>query len=129
MSSLSVIGPLWATCPFPPSTGHSSASRCPSGICNTDLELSRGYMGFRGTLVTGRPREPSPDPRTQPDRSRQAVFVEPPSAAALGVLERCPISPGASISSMMLGSRCGSFAPALVRLPDVNVESLICDDQ
>jgi threonine dehydrogenase-like Zn-dependent dehydrogenase len=128
-----------------------------SGICNTDLEIARGYAGFRGTIghefvgivedpgdgtiargqrvvgeinagcgacarcATGDPRHcatrtvlgivgrdgahadllrlPARNlvavPEGVPDE--HAVFVEP-LAAAYGVLERCPIEPGASVA-------------------------------
>jgi len=128
-----------------------------SGICNTDLEIARGYAGFRGTighefvgvvedsgggaLVRGQrvvgeinagcgacARCASGDPRHCATRTvlgivgrdgahadllrlparnlvavpdgvpdEHAVFVEP-LAAACGVLERCPIEPGASVA-------------------------------
>ena len=128
-----------------------------SGICNTDLEIARGYAGFRGTIghefvgdvedpgggaiargrrVVGEinagcgacPRCASGDPRHCATRTvlgivgrdgahadllrlpahnlvavpdavpdEHAVFVEP-LAAAYGVLERCPIEPGARVA-------------------------------
>lgn len=128
-----------------------------SGICNTDLEIARGYAGFRGTIgheFVGVVEDPgggaiargqrvvgeinagcgacarcaSGDPRhcatrtvlgivgrdgahadllrlparnliVVPDNvpDEHAVFVEP-LAAACGVLERCPIEPGASVA-------------------------------
>jgi threonine dehydrogenase-like Zn-dependent dehydrogenase len=128
-----------------------------SGICNTDLELARGYMGFRGTIgheFVGVVEDPggggiakgrrvvgeinagcgscarcaAGDPRHCPTRTvlgivgrdgahadllrlparnlvevpegvsdEHAVFVEP-LAAACGVLERCPIEPGARVA-------------------------------
>ncbi len=128
-----------------------------SGICNTDLELARGYAGFRGTighefvgvvedpgggpLARGRrvvgeinagcgtcARCAGGDPRHCATRTvlgivgrdgahadllrlpaanlvavpdgvpdEHAVFAEP-LAAACGVLERCPIEPGASVA-------------------------------
>ena len=128
-----------------------------SGICNTDLELARGYAGFRGTIghewvgvvedpgggplargqrVVGEinagcgscARCAAGDPRHCPTRTvlgivgrdgahadlvrlparnlvavpdaipdAHAVFVEP-LAAACGVLERCPLEPGARLA-------------------------------
>jgi threonine dehydrogenase-like Zn-dependent dehydrogenase len=128
-----------------------------SGICNTDLEIARGYAGFRGTIghefvgvvedAGGGPlargqrvvgeinagcgacaRCAAGDPRHCPSRTvlgivgrdgahadllrlparnllpvpdavpdEQAVFAEP-LAAACGVLERCPIPPGARVA-------------------------------
>lgn len=145
-----------------------------SGICNTDLELARGYAGFRGTIgheFVGVVEEPGGgpiprgrrvvgeinagcgacarcargDPRHCPTRTvlgivgrdgahaellrlparnlievpdgvrdDHAVFVEP-LAAALGVLERCPIEPGqrvAIIGDGKLGLLCAmALAP------------------
>jgi threonine dehydrogenase-like Zn-dependent dehydrogenase len=124
-----------------------------SGICNTDLELARGYMGFRGTLghefvgvveygpmtgarvvgeinagcgacerctrgdsrhcatrtvlgILGRDgahadylslpaRNLVRVPDSVPDIA--AVFIEP-LAAACGVLERCPMTPGTRVA-------------------------------
>jgi len=141
-----------------PPTGVEAVVRVTlSGICNTDLELARGYMGFAGTLghefvgviedpgtgalprgtrVVGEinagcgscPRCATGDPRhcatrtvlgivgrdgahadylALPARNLiavpegvtdiEAVFVEP-LAAACGVLERCPIAPGARVA-------------------------------
>lgn len=136
--------------PIPAADGEALVRVTLSGICNTDLELARGYMGFRGTLghelvgvveqgggeipngarvvceinagcgscalcLTGDPRHcptrtvmgivgrdgAHADYIRMPARNlipvpagisdRQAVFVEP-LAAALGILERCPIS-------------------------------------
>lgn len=128
-----------------------------SGICNTDLEIARGYAGFRGTIgheFVGVVEDPgggaiargrrvvgeinagcgacarcaSGDPRHCAGRTvlgivgrdgahadllrlpagnllevpdgvpdEHAVFVEP-LAAACGVLERCPVEPGASVA-------------------------------
>jgi threonine dehydrogenase-like Zn-dependent dehydrogenase len=128
-----------------------------SGICNTDLEIARGYAGFRGTIghefvgiveepgggpiprgrrvvgeinagcgacarcATGDPRHcatrtvlgivgrdgahadllrlPARNLVGVPDGvpDEHAVFVEP-LAAACGVLERCPIEPGAAVA-------------------------------
>jgi alcohol dehydrogenase len=128
-----------------------------SGICNTDLEIARGYAGFRGTIghefvgtvedAGGGPIAPGErvvgeinagcgacarcergDPRHCAKRTvlgivgrdgahaellrlparnllrvpdavldEQAVFCEP-LAAACGVLERCPIDPGARVA-------------------------------
>lgn len=145
-----------------------------SGICNTDLELARGYAGFRGTLghefvgivedpgggplargqrvvgeinagcgscalcasgdarhcpartvlgIVGRDgahadrlRLPARNliavPASVPDRC--AVFVEP-LAAACGVLERCPVGPGAQVAILgdgKLGLLCAlALAP------------------
>ena len=36
--------------PAPVASGEAIVRVTMSGICNTDLELARGYMGFRGTL-------------------------------------------------------------------------------
>ncbi|MCO6509617.1 MAG: alcohol dehydrogenase catalytic domain-containing protein [Aridibacter famidurans] len=36
--------------PFHPSDGEAKVRVLHSGICNTDLEIVRGYAGFRGTL-------------------------------------------------------------------------------
>jgi len=136
--------------PIPVADGEALVRVTLSGICNTDLELARGYMGFRGTLghelvgvveqgggaipngtrvvceinagcgscalcltgdsrhcptrtvmgIVGRDgahadyvRIPARNLIAVPDQisDRQAVFVEP-LAAALGILERCPIS-------------------------------------
>src|SRR6185503_17397598 len=33
-----------------PARGHVRVRTSLAGICNTDLELARGYMGFRGVL-------------------------------------------------------------------------------
>jgi threonine dehydrogenase-like Zn-dependent dehydrogenase len=128
-----------------------------SGICNTDLEIARGYAGFRGTIghefvgvvedpgggaigggqrvvgeinagcgscarcAAGDPRHcagrtvlgivgrdgahadllrlPARNLIAVPDGipDEHAVFVEP-LAAACGVLERCPIEPGAKVA-------------------------------
>jgi threonine dehydrogenase-like Zn-dependent dehydrogenase len=127
-----------------------------SGICNTDLEIARGYAGFQGTLghefvgivedgsgalvrgqrvvgeinagcgtcalcrggdsrhcpartvlgIVGRDgahadllRLPARNLLAVPDAvpDERAVFVEP-LAAACGVLERCPIEPGARVA-------------------------------
>jgi threonine dehydrogenase-like Zn-dependent dehydrogenase len=148
-----------------------------SGLCNTDLELARGYAGFRGTIghefvgvvedpgggpiargrrVVGEinagcgtcPRCAIGDPRHCPTRTvlgivgrdgahaellrlparnllevpdgvrdEHAVFVEP-LAAALGVLERCPIEPGqrvAIIGDGKLGLLCAMALAPLVQ--------------
>ena len=136
--------------PVPVADGEALVRVTLSGICNTDLELAKGYMGFRGTLghelvgvveqgggaiangtrvvceinagcgscalcLTGDSRHcptrtvmgivdrdgahadyvrmPARNLIAVPDQisDRQAVFVEP-LAAALGILERCPIS-------------------------------------
>ncbi len=136
--------------PVPVADGEALVRVTLSGICNTDLELAKGYMGFRGTLghelvgvveqgggaiangtrvvceinagcgscalcltgdsrhcptrtvmgIVGRDgahadylRIPARNLIAVPDQisDRQAVFVEP-LAAALGILERCPIS-------------------------------------
>jgi threonine dehydrogenase-like Zn-dependent dehydrogenase len=141
---------------IPEAAGEALVRVTMSGICNTDLELARGYMGFRGTIghefvgvieesggtfvrgtrVVGEinagcgtcPLCASGDPRHCPTRTvlgivgrdgahadllrlparnllavpdtvldEQAVFVEP-LAAALGVIERCPIDPGARVA-------------------------------
>ena len=151
-----------------------------SGICNTDLEIARGYAGFRGTIghefvgvvedpgggplargrrvvgeinagcgscarcaggdprhcatrtvlgIVGRDgahadllrlpaRNLLPVPDGVPDE--HAVFVEP-LAAACGVLERCPLEPGAAIAIIgdgKLGLLCAMalspHAPLLV---------------
>ena len=134
--------------PVPSADGEALVRVTLSGICNTDLELARGYMGFRGTLghelvgvvergsdlpkgtrvvceinagcgtcalcltgdsrhcptrtvmgIVGRDgahadylRMPARNLIAVPDHisDRQAVFVEP-LAAALGIVERCPI--------------------------------------
>jgi threonine dehydrogenase-like Zn-dependent dehydrogenase len=141
----------------PEARGEALVRVVMSGICNTDLELARGYAGFRGTIghefvgvvddpgggtlaagtrVVGEinagcgdcPLCASGDPRHCPGRSvlgivgrdgahadllrlparnllavpdtvsdEQAVFVEP-LAAACGVIERCPIDPGARVA-------------------------------
>ena len=151
-----------------------------SGICNTDLEIARGYAGFRGTIghefvgvvedpgggplargrrvvgeinagcgscarcaggdprhcatrtvlgIVGRDgahadllrlpaRNLLPVPDGVPDE--HAVFVEP-LAAACGVLERCPLEPGAAVAIIgdgKLGLLCAMalspHAPLLV---------------
>jgi len=151
-----------------------------SGICNTDLEIARGYAGFRGTIghefvgvvedpgggaiargqrvvgeinagcgtcarcATGDPRHcatrtvlgivgrdgahadllrlPARNLLVVPDNvpDEHAVFVEP-LAAACGVLERCPIEPGANVAIIgdgKLGLLCAMalapLAPLLV---------------
>jgi threonine dehydrogenase-like Zn-dependent dehydrogenase len=151
-----------------------------SGICNTDLEIARGYAGFRGTIghefvgvvedggggalvagtrVVGEINAgcgscalcDSGDSRHCPTRTvlgivgrdgahadllrlparnllavpatisdAQAVFVEP-LAAALGVLERCPLDAGVRIAIVgdgKLGVLCAmalaGFQPLLV---------------
>jgi len=151
-----------------------------SGICNTDLEIARGYAGFRGTIghefvgvvedpgggalargqrvvgeinagcgacarcASGDPRHcatrtvlgivgrdgahadllrlPARNLLAVPDGGpdEHAVFVEP-LAAACGVLERCPIEPGASVAIIgdgKLGLLCamalGPLGPLLV---------------
>lgn len=134
--------------PIPAADGEVLIRVTLSGICNTDLELAKGYMGFRGTIgheLVGVVEEGSElpkgtrvvceinagcgicslcragDERHCPTRTvmgivgrdgahadyvrmparnlipvpegisdRQAVFVEP-LAAALGIVERCPI--------------------------------------
>lgn len=142
----------------PPEPGGEAIVRVVmSGICNTDLELARGYAGFRGTIghefvgivedpgtgplargqrvvgeinagcgrcrrcATGDPRHcatrtvlgivgrdgahadllrlPAQNLLAVPDavRDEHAVFVEP-LAAAVGVLDRCPVDPGAAIA-------------------------------
>jgi threonine dehydrogenase-like Zn-dependent dehydrogenase len=142
----------------PPEPGGEALVRVVlSGICNTDLEIARGYAGFRGTIghefvgivedpgggaiargqrvvgeinagcgacarcATGDPRHCATrtvlgivgrdgahaDLLRLPARNlvavpggipdEHAVFVEP-LAAACGVLERCPIQPGASVA-------------------------------
>ena len=139
----------------PAARGEALVRVTMSGICNTDLELARGYAGFRGTIGhefvgvvedagggplargervvgeinagcgacallrdaatrgTARPvpcsassaatartptslRLPARNLVRVPDgvRDEHAVFVEP-LAAACGVLERCPLWPGA----------------------------------
>jgi threonine dehydrogenase-like Zn-dependent dehydrogenase len=151
-----------------------------SGVCNTDLELARGYAGFRGTIghefvgvvedagggalapgtrVVGEinagcgtcARCAAGDPRHCPTRTVlgivgrdgahadllrlparnllavpdavsdvAAVFVEP-LAAALGIVQRCPIEPGARVAIIgdgKLGLLCAMalapHAPLLV---------------
>lgn len=143
-----------------------------SGICNTDLEIARGYAGFQGTLghefvgivedgggalargqrVVGEINAgcgtcalcAAGDPRHCPARTvlgivgrdgahadllrlparnllavpemvpdERAVFVEP-LAAACGVLERCPIEPGARIAILGDGKLGLLCAMALV---------------
>ncbi|HSK01174.1 MAG TPA: alcohol dehydrogenase catalytic domain-containing protein [Kofleriaceae bacterium] len=143
--------------PAPEPRGEALVRVVLSGICNTDLEIARGYAGFRGTIghefvgvvedpgggplargqrVVGEinagcgtcPRCVTRDPRHCPARTvlgivgrdgahadllrlpaanlvavpdgvpdEHAVFVEP-LAAAYGVLERCPVDPGARIA-------------------------------
>lgn len=143
--------------PGPEADGEALVRVVLSGICNTDLELARGYAGFRGTIghefvgvvedpgggqiprgrrVVGEinagcgacPRCLRGDPRHCPTRTvlgivgrdgahadllrlparnllavpdhvpdEHAVFVEP-LAAACGVLEACPIDPGARLA-------------------------------
>ncbi|MGE5183356.1 MAG: MDR/zinc-dependent alcohol dehydrogenase-like family protein [Acidobacteriota bacterium] len=145
-----------------------------SGICNTDLEIARGYAGFRGTIghefvgivedpgggaiergarvvgeinagcgtcdgcragdsrhcqartvlgIVGRDgahaerlRLPARNLVRVPDgiADTQAVFVEP-LAAACGVLERCPLAPGARacvIGDGKLGLLCAMVLAA-----------------
>jgi threonine dehydrogenase-like Zn-dependent dehydrogenase len=146
-----------------------------SGICNTDLEIARGYAGFRGTIghefvgvvedpgdgriargqrvvgeinagcgacarcATGDPRHcgartvlgiigrdgahadllrlPARNLLAVPDgvSDEHAVFVEP-LAAACGVLERCPIEPGASLAIVGDGKLGLLCAMALAQL-------------
>ncbi|MBL9103595.1 MAG: alcohol dehydrogenase catalytic domain-containing protein [Myxococcales bacterium] len=166
--------------PTPEPAGEALVRVTLSGVCNTDLELARGYAGFRGTighefvgvvedpgggpLARGRrvvgeinagcgacPRCRSGDPRHCPARTvlgivgrdgahadhlrlpagnlvavpdhvpdEHAVFVEP-LAAACGVLERCPLAPGARVAVLgdgKLGLLCAMAladrAPLLV---------------
>jgi threonine dehydrogenase-like Zn-dependent dehydrogenase len=50
-----------------------------AGICNTDLEIARGYMGFRGVLgheVLGRVRAVAPGAALTEQLSRQRVALE-----------------------------------------------------
>ena len=160
--------------PEPEPAGEALVRVRLSGICNTDLELARGYAGFRGTIghefvgvveepgggriargrrVVGEinagcgtcPRCAAGDPRHCPTRTvlgivgrdgahaellrlparnlievpdgvrdEHAVFVEP-LAAALGVLERCPVERGervAIIGDGKLGLLCAmALAP------------------
>jgi threonine dehydrogenase-like Zn-dependent dehydrogenase len=141
----------------PEPRGEAVVAVALSGICNTDLEIARGYAGFRGTIghefvgviedpgggalargqrVVGEinagcgacARCAGGDPRHCAGRTvlgivgrdgahadlvrlpaanllavpagvpdEHAVFVEP-LAAACGVLERCPIEPGAKLA-------------------------------
>jgi threonine dehydrogenase-like Zn-dependent dehydrogenase len=143
--------------PAPEPAGEALVRVVLSGICNTDLEIARGYAGFRGTIghefvgvvedpgggslergrrvvgeinagcgacarcAGGDPRHcatrtvlgiigrdgahadllrlPARNLVAVPDEvpDEHAVFVEP-LAAACGVLERCPIEPGASVA-------------------------------
>jgi threonine dehydrogenase-like Zn-dependent dehydrogenase len=143
--------------PAPEPRGEALVRVVLSGICNTDLEIARGYAGFRGTIghefvgvvedpgggalargqrvvgeinagcgtcarcAAGDPRHcatrtvlgivgrdgahadllrlPARNLIAVPDSvpDEHAVFVEP-LAAACGVLERCPIEPGASVA-------------------------------
>ncbi len=154
--------------PRPDPGGEALVRVTMSGICNTDLELARGYMGFSGTLgheLVGVIEEPGGGPLARGERvvgeinagcgacakcaagdarhcgnrtvlgifgrdgahadflclparnllrvpdavsDLEAVFVEP-LAAALGVLERCPIERGqrvAVIGDGKLGILC-----------------------
>ena len=52
MRALRVVGGTAALCdvPSPVAAGEAVVRVTMSGICNTDLELARGYMGFAGTL-------------------------------------------------------------------------------
>ena len=146
-----------------------------SGICSTDLEIARGYAGFRGTIgheFVGVVEDPGGgglaagqrvvgeinagcgacalcregDPRHCPDRTvlgivgrdgahadllrlparnllpvpaaipdEHAVFVEP-LAAACGVLERCPLEPGARVAILGDGKLGLLCAMALAEL-------------
>ena len=160
----------------PPEAGGEAIVRVVlSGICNTDLEIARGYAGFRGTIghefvgiveepggggiargqrvvgeinagcgscarcATGDPRHcatrtvlgivdrdgahadllrlPARNLVAVPDGvpDEHAVFVEP-LAAACGVLERCPIEPGASVAIIGDGKLGLLCAMALAQL-------------
>jgi len=161
-----------------------------SGICNTDLEIARGYAGFRGTIghefvgvvddagggalgpgtrVVGEinagcgtcARCRAGDPRHCPTRTVlgivgrdgahadvvrlpprnlirvpdavpdvDAVFVEP-LAAACGVVERCPLAPGAVVAVIgdgKLGLLCAMVlaaegaAPVLIGKHDAKLD-------
>ena len=39
-----------AEVPVPPAEGEALVRVILSGICNTDLEIARGYAGFEGTI-------------------------------------------------------------------------------
>lgn len=166
--------------PAPEPRGEAIVRVVLSGICNTDLEIARGYAGFRGTLghelvgvvedagggtlakgtrvvgeinagcgtcalcetgdsrhcptrtvlgIVGRDgthadlvRLPARNLLGVPDnvRDEAAVFAEP-LAAALGVIERCPIEAGARVAIIgdgKLGLLCAMglarFHPLLV---------------
>jgi len=158
--------------PIPDADGEVLVRVTLSGICNTDLELARGYMGFRGTLghelvgvtadgtrvvceinagcgtcalcqtgdsrhcptrtvmgIVGRDgahadylRMPARNLIAVPDHitDRQAVFVEP-LAAALGVIERCPIQPNDRVAIIGDGKLGLLIAMALADLRPVLV--------
>lgn len=165
--------------PAPAANGEALVRVSLSGICNTDLELAKGYMGFRGTLghefvgvveegggalapgtrvvgeinagcgscakcttgdsrhcatrtvlgIVGRDgahadylrlpaRNLVPVPAAVSDVA--AVFVEP-LAAALGVLERCPIEPGQRVCvigdgklGLLVAMALAPYAPLLI---------------
>lgn len=184
--------------PVPAAGGEALVRVTLSGICNTDLELARGYMGFRGTLghelvgvvehgggtlangtrvvceinagcgacarcAAGDPRHcptrtvmgivgrdgahadylrmPAANLIAVPDHvtDRQAVFVEP-LAAALGVLERCPVEHGARIAivgdgklGLLIAMALADHQPLLVgkhrsKLALAPVEGVLVDD-
>jgi len=181
--------------PAPAGDGEALVRVVLSGICTTDLELAKGYLGFRGTLghefvgvveegdlagtrVVGEInagcgscgrcaagdsrhcatrtvlgivdrdgahadylRLPAcnliPVPATVSDVA--AVFVEP-LAAALAVLERCPIAPGQRVCvigdgklGLLIAMVLRDHAPVLVgkhphKLALAGVESTLLDD-
>ncbi len=184
--------------PVPQPDGEALVRVTLSGICNTDLELARGYMGFRGTLghemvgvieagggaiangtrvvceinagcgicplcatgdsrhcptrtvmgIVGRDgahadylRIPTRNLIAVPDQisDRQAVFVEP-LAAALGILERCPISPGQRVAilgdgklGLLIAMALADLQPLLVgkhrdKLALAPVEGVLADE-
>ncbi|HEU0036148.1 MAG TPA: alcohol dehydrogenase catalytic domain-containing protein [Kofleriaceae bacterium] len=165
--------------PAPEAAGEATVRVVMSGLCNTDLEIARGYAGFRGTIgheFVGVIEDPSGgtlprgtrvvgeinagcgtcercaagDPRHCSTRTvlgivgrdgahadhlrlparnllrvpdavsdAHAVFVEP-LAAACGVLERCPIAPGARVAVIgdgKLGLLCAFVLAAAGHAP------------
>ena len=64
-----------------------------SGICNTDLEITRGYAGFQGTIgheFVG-VIESLPEIAAEARPSGRAPHVTQPSVT-VGLLPRCPVS-------------------------------------
>src|SRR3982751_1491032 len=101
-----------ADVPRPAANGEALVRVTLSGICNTDLEISRGYAGFRGTIgheFVG----------TLPDGTRVVGEIN----AACGTCARCTAGdPRHCATRTVLGivGRDGAHAE-IVRLPAVNL--------